>query len=127
MKQIIPELYVKDCAQALEYYKSVFGGEIRNVKKADGMKGFEGLEGKIIHSELHLGDGLDLYLVDIFEGKAADGVSIVLQMESEEEINRIYNALTEGSDIKFPLQKAFWGAFHAVVTDRFNVTWGLSF
>lgn len=127
MIQIVPELYVHGCAQALAYYQQIFGGEIRNVKKADGLKGFEGLEGKIIHAELHLGEGLDLYLVDILDDKVVAGVNVVLHMESEEELNRVYNDLKEGSEIKFPLQKAFWGAHHAVVTDRFHITWALSY
>ena len=126
MKQIIPELYVSNCMDALEYYKNVFGGEIRNVRKADGLKEFKGLEGKIIHSEIHFADGCDIYLVDILDNKNVGSTELVLQMESEEEINRVYDKLSAGSNIKFPLQKAFWGAYHAVVTDKFGVTWGLN-
>lgn len=67
MKKIIPELHVKNCKEALEFYKEVFGGEIKNVKLADGIEMFKGLEGKIIHAELHINSDCVMYLVDLFK------------------------------------------------------------
>lgn len=29
MKNIIPEIFVDNCKEALEYYKEIFGGEIK--------------------------------------------------------------------------------------------------
>lgn len=128
MKRIIPEIYVKDCKAALEYYKQVFGGEIKNLQMADGKKMFKGFEGKIIHSELHINADCLLYLVDILGGDKQDGgVNLVLELDSEEEINRIYSELSKTGAVKFALQKTFWGAYHAVVTDIYGNTWGLNY
>jgi len=128
MKKIIPEIHVKNCKEALEYYKEVFGGEIKNVQMADGKEMFKGFEGKIIHSELILNADCVLYFVDIFNGdKEADMNHLLLDLESEEEINRIYQALSENGSVKFELQKTFWGAHHAVVTDCYGNTWGLNY
>ena len=128
MKKIIPEMYVQNCKEALEYYKEVFGGEIKNIQMADGKEMFKGFEGKIIHSELHVNDDCVLYLVDIFgEKKGAGDNHLVLALESEEEINNIYQALSKNGSVKFELQKTFWGAYHAVVTDCYGNTWGLNY
>lgn len=128
MKTIIPEIYVKNCKEALEYYKEVFGGEIKNVQMADGKEMFKGFEGKVIHSELHINDDCVMYLVDIFEEKKeADSIHLVLELESEEEINRVYEKLSKDGSVKFELQKTFWGAYHAVVTDCYGNTWGLNY
>lgn len=128
MKSIIPEIYVNDCKAVLEYYKDVFGGEIKNVQMADGKEMFKGFEGKIIHSELHINPECVLYLVDILgENKTADNANLVLGLESEEEINRIYSELSKTGAVKFELQKTFWGAYHAVVTDCYGNTWGLNY
>lgn len=128
MKTIIPEIYVKNCKEALEYYKEVFGGEIKNVQMADGKEMFKGFEGKVIHSELHINDDCVMYLVDIFEEKKeADNIHMVLELESEEEINRVYEKLSKDGSVKFELQKTFWGAYHAVVTDCYGNTWGLNY
>lgn len=128
MKSIIPEIYVNNCKEALEYYKKIFGGEIENVQMADGKEMFKGFEGKVIHSELHINADCVLYFVDIFEGKKEAGdTHFVLEMESEEEINRVYEALSKNGTVKFKLQKTFWGAYHAVVTDCYGNTWGLNY
>lgn len=127
MKRIIPEIYIKNCKEALEYYKEVFGGEIKNVQMADGKEMFKGFEGKIIHSELHINNDCILYLVDIFgEKEETSNVHLLLELDSEEEINRLYEALSKDGSVKFALQKTFWGAYHAVVTDCYGNTWGLN-
>lgn len=128
MKRITPEIFVNNCKEALEFYKEVFGGEIKNVQLADGKPMFKGLEGKIIHSELHINDACIMYLVDILDGsdKAQNG-RLLLELESEEEINRVYSALMNNGSAEFELQKTFWGAYHAVVTDCYGNTWGLNY
>jgi PhnB protein len=128
MKNIIPEIYVENCKDALEYYKSVFGGEIRNVQMADDKEMFKGYEGKVIHSELHISVGCVIYLYDILQGEKETGNNhILLELESEDEINRIYLALSENGNVHYELQKTFWGAYHAVVTDRYGNMWGLNY
>ncbi|WP_097028422.1 VOC family protein [Clostridium peptidivorans] len=128
MKRIIPEIFVENCKEALEYYKEVFGGEIKNVQLADGKPMFKGFEGKIIHSELHVNADCIMYLLDILTDshKRPNG-SLLLELESEEEINRLYSALSKNGSVKFELQKTFWGAYHAVVTDYYGNTWGLNY
>lgn len=128
MKTITPEIYVENCKEALEFYKGIFGGEIKDVNVSDGKGMFKGFEGKIIHSELHINANCTLYFVDIFDGKKQeDSTHLVLEMDSEEEINRVYEALSKDGSVKFPLQKTFWGAYHGVVTDRYGNTWGLNY
>jgi PhnB protein len=128
MKRIIPEMYVNNCKEALEYYKEIFGGEIKNVQMADGKEMFKGFEGKVIHSELHINADCTMYFVDIFEGeKKVDDNHLLLELDSEEEINRVYEALSKDGSVRYELQKTFWGALHAVLTDRYGNTWGLNY
>lgn len=128
MKKVIPEIYVKNCKEALEYYKEIFGGEIKNVQMADGIEMFKGFEGKIIHAELHINADCVLYLADIFEGKKEYGnIDLMLELENKEEIDRLYKTLSKNGSVKFELQKTFWGAYHAVVIDCYGNTWGLNY
>ncbi|WP_286133402.1 hypothetical protein [Bacillus sp. AFS096315] len=53
MKNISPHIYVENCKEELEYYKQIFGGEIKNTQTGDGMEMFKGHEGKYIHAELY--------------------------------------------------------------------------
>ncbi|HCC06633.1 MAG TPA: VOC family protein [Clostridiales bacterium] len=128
MKKIIPNINFKNCKEALDYYKEIFGGEIKNLQKSDNTPGFEGQEGKIIHVELHINDQCILYLVDAMGDSAESGnMDLILELDSEEEINKLYKALSKDGTIKFELQKTFWGAQHAIITDCFGVTWGLNY
>ena len=127
MKKIIPNIAIKNCTEALEHYKGIFNAEIRNLQASDGNEVFKGYEGKIIHSELHFGGDCIIYLVDMFkEEEIGTNISLILDVDTEEEINKLYSALSKDGVVKFELQKTFWGAYHAIVTDRFGVTWGLN-
>lgn len=127
MKKIIPNISVENCKEALEYYKEVFGGEIKNVQMADGKEMFKGQEGKIIHAELHVNDDCIMYLNDFGEKKERSNISLILQLDSEDEINRLYAVLSEKGNVTFALQKTFWGSHHAVITDCHGTTWSLDY
>jgi PhnB protein len=120
MKKITPNIAVENCEQTIQYYQQVFGGEIKGVNKTP--------DGKIMHAELHVNPDCVFYFNDVFDGKTqGDNISLVLEMDSEEEMNRLYQALKEGGTVNFELQKTFWGAFHAVVLDKHGVIWSLNY
>lgn len=129
MKRIIPDISVKNCKDALEFYKEVFDGEIRNVQMADGKEMFKGYEGKVIHSELIINEDCILYLHDLLDDKSIEGnnISLMLQLESQEEINSLYSVISRRGSVHYELQKTFWGSYHAVVTDCFGTTWEMDF
>lgn len=128
MKQIIPNISVDNCKEVLEYYKEVFGGEVKNLQMADGKEMFKGHEGKIVHVELHINGDCVLYLNDVFgETETGSNISIILQLDSEAEINALFSSLNREGDVVFPLQKTFWGSYHAVVTDCYGTTWSMDY
>lgn len=57
----------------------------------------------------------------------ATNVALMIECESEEEVNRLYNALLEGGKAVMELQDTFWGAKYAKVSDKFGYTWDLNF
>jgi PhnB protein len=128
MMKIIPNIAVENCKGALEFYKDVFGGELKNVQMADGKDMFKGQEGKVVHAELHVNADCILYFNDFLGPKKGGGnISILLQLESDDEISRIYSAIKEKGTVAYELQKTFWGSFHAVVADNFGVSWSLDY
>jgi len=123
MKRIIPDITLDDCGRKLEFYRKVFGGELKNVTKTP--------DGDIMHAELHIKPGLVLYFHDKFSYAAEmvyGSVVLVIDTESEEELNSLYNGLQEdGGGVRFKLQKMDWGGLHAVVEDRHSVIWSLNY
>ena len=99
MNRIVPNISVENCKEVLDYYKEVFGGEIKNLQMTDGKEMFKGQEGKILHAELHINADCILYLNDTFGSKTeSSNISIILQLDSEDEINQLVDAKIE--DIK---------------------------
>ncbi|GIN58218.1 VOC family protein [Lederbergia ruris] len=129
MKQIVPHLRIKNCKEAIEFYQQVFGGEIKNTQLGDGMEMFKGHEGKYIHAELHINEACVLYFADVFDDKIVNGNAILLgpDLDSEEEITRIYQELAKKGHVQMELQDTFWGAKHAIVKDQFGISWELNY
>ena len=128
MKKIIPNIAVDNCKEVLEYYSEILGGEVKNIQMADGKELFRGQEGKIIHAELHINPDCILYLNDTFGPKTeGSNISIVLQLDSEEEINWLYSTLSEKGNVIFALQKTFWGSYHGVLTDCYGTRWSMDY
>jgi PhnB protein len=119
---------VPNCREALPFYQKVFGGELQNIQTADDKEMFKGHEGKIVHAELHVNSQCLFYFGDIFQESAEAGnIGLILELDSEEEINRLYSLLSQNGSVKYELQKTFWGALHAVITDSYGVSWSLNF
>jgi len=128
MKRILPHIYIENCQEAVEHYQKVFGGELKNVQLADGMDMFKGHEGKYIHAELHINETCIIYFADVFgETKKGDNMWLMMDAETEEEINSLYQKLAENGHIKMELQDTFWNSKYAVVIDRYGVTWELNY
>lgn len=117
--------------EALEYYKNVFEGEILGIQtfgEADFPTPPE-VDDRIMHAQFKK-DGLFLMVSDAFLGQSIEvgnHISLALEMESEEEIQKLYGALSEKGSILMELQDTFWGAKFAKVKDCFGVIWDLNY
>ncbi|WP_053220343.1 VOC family protein [Virgibacillus senegalensis] len=128
MQAIIPHITIPNCGEALTFYQEVFGGEIKNTQLADGIEMFKGHEGKYIHAELHVDDRNVFYFVDVFGDAPEKGsqIEISLALESEEEIQHVYQALSKDGKITMELQDTFWNARYAKVVDKYGIPWELN-
>lgn len=129
MKHVVPEIYVRDCKNALDFYQDLFGGKVKNLQMSNELEMFSDIKNKVVHSELHVNQNCIFYFVDIFEQKRAHtgNITLMLHMDTKEEIYRIYKGLCQGGKIGMELQKTFWGELHAIVTDKFGAPWALNY
>lgn len=111
MKKLIPHVRIENCKDAINYYQHIFGGEIKNAQLADGIDMFKGHEGKYIHAELHINQDCIIYFADSLGNQMINGNNILFgpDLESEEEITKIYNDLSQDGEIQMELQDTFWG------------------
>ena len=120
-----------DCAEAFDFYKSVFGGEFQSIstwaEAPSDMPVDEADKGKVMHVSLPIGDSV-LMGADSVRGMGApptagDNFAIAFEPPSREEADRVFPRLAEGGETVMPLQETFWGSYFGQCTDRFGVQW----
>ena len=126
-----------NCEEAFNFYKSVFGGEyltkmrFKDTPKEHQMPGSEGESEKIMHVSLPIGNGTVLMGSDVPEafGKANIGSNfyISINADSEKEAEKLFNTLSAGGKVAMPLDKAFWGAYFGMFTDKFGIQWMVNY
>lgn len=118
--------------EAFDFYKGVFGGEYKNIKKYKDMPHSDSLSNedkeKIMHIELVIDKDTKLMGSDILrvwgqEINRGNNFYINVTPKSETEAYKIFGLLGEGGEIQMPLQKTFWGSLFGTVTDRFGTQW----
>ncbi len=117
-----------DAADALRFYRSVFGGELQLHTFADFGRE-DGPPDLIAHGELR--GPVDLFGADD-PGDAArpsmTGIMLALLGAGDAETShRWFNALAAGGTVVDPLQGRAWGDSDGQVTDRYGLTWLIGF
>ena len=59
--------------------------------------------------------------------KPGSNMSISVDTKSEEEANKIFNAISAGGEVSMPLEKMFWGALFGMCTDKFGIQWMVNY
>ncbi len=137
MKAINPYLnFNGNAEEAFNFYKSVFGGEFATLMRLKDMPppypaAPDNEKEKIMHVTLPLGENQVLMGSDVPAslGKpvAGNNFHISVSGSSEEEAKRVFNALAEGGKITMPQEKTFWGALFGMCTDKFGISWMVSY
>ena len=123
-----PYLSFRDTArQAMEFYHSVFGGEL-TVSTFGDMHASEdpGEQDKVMHSMLETRNGLVLMGADTpnaMDYTPASGFAVSLSGDDEPELRSYWDALSEGGTTTMPLEKAPWGDWFGMCIDRFGISW----
>jgi PhnB protein len=116
-----------DAREAMEFYKSVFGGELDVSTFADLNASHDPSEGeKVMHSQLEAPNGILLMGADTpndMEFQEGSNGSISLSGDDEPELRGYYDKLSADGTVIMPLDKAPWGDFFGMCTDRFGVRW----
>lgn len=128
---IIPYLqFHGEARQAAEFYADLFGLENLGVQTYGdaGVPVPPEAADYIIHCHLAKGE-FQMMMADSTAqppAEPAQRLSLTIQCENEDEINRLYDGLRAGGTILMELQDTHWGAKYAKVRDKFGFTWDLN-
>jgi len=120
MKKVSPFVAVDDCKEALERYRTAFGGEVRILMEQ---------AGRVMQAELHLGNAM-IHFADSAMAKPSskgDHVKIMVEFDSEEALRRAYERLSADGQIHVPAHQTHFGAVLASVTDGNGIGWILKY
>jgi PhnB protein len=111
--------------QAMEFYRSVFGGTLNTNTFADfGAK--DSLDAdRIMHAQLETPDGYSLMASDItsdMEPRPISGFSVSLS-GTDEKLRGYFDQLAAGGSVVMPMEKQVWGDEFGMCLDQFGVSW----
>ena len=116
---------------ALEFYRSVLGGELEVM--TFGEMGTEGpLAEQVMHGQLS-SDRLTLMVSDtppeMAEVTIGNNVSISLSggVEDEDWLRAAFDGLAQDGTVTVPLSRAPWGDTYGALVDQFGVSWMVDF
>ncbi len=122
--------------EAFEFYKGVFGTEyvtppmrMGDVPPSEGMAPLSDDEkSAVMHVGLPILGGHLLMGTDALESMGhtltmGDNVSIMLQPDTREEADALFEKISDGGSDLMPMQDMFWGDYYGSCRDRFGVCW----
>ena len=116
--------------QALEFYRSVFGGDLVAITYADAGQAPDPAEAdQIMWGQVTSADGFQIMAYDVPSSRPwSQGDSpffVSVRGRDADEIGGYWKGLAEGSTVVVDLGPAGWSPLYGMVTDRFGVTWVL--
>jgi PhnB protein len=123
-----------NCAEAFNFYKSIFGGEYRQISKFGDMPGQEMSaeeKNRILHVSLPISKETILMGSDsnlrMGEVKIGQHLSLSVGVDTKEEADKIFNGLSSGGKITMPIADMFWGAYFGMLVDKFGFIWMVNY
>lgn len=117
--------FIRKARSAMDFYSSVFGGELTltTFKDGHGAQSPE-MEEFIMHGQLITEDGMTLMASDDPESEnESKNVSIAVTGEDETKLTEYFNKLSEGGVTIVPMSKQSWGDMFGMCTDKFGIRW----
>jgi len=117
-----------NCGEAFQFYAKVLGGkDLRIMTFADappGMPVSPETKNQVMHARFTVG-GDTIMGSDAPGGRynKPQGYAVNIGVESPEEAERIFSALSEGVTADMPLAETFFARRFGMVTDRFGTHW----
>ena len=117
-----------DARAALEFYQSVFGGDITIVTYKDAQNVQDLSEAdQVMWGQISANNGFRVMAYDVPSQMPWDAGTnaffVSLRGNSDEEITEFWEKLSAGATIAQPLAPSAWTPLYGMLKDRFGITW----
>jgi PhnB protein len=125
--KIIPYLtYAGNCAEAFRFYAEAAAGKIDMVmtygEAPPGTPVPSNMNDKVMHASMTIGGNPIMGSDSPFASTPA-GFAVSINLDSPEQADSLYAALSAGGTIKMPITETFWAHRFAMFIDKFNIPW----
>lgn len=113
------------CEEALNFYATTIGGEIKNLSRYEGSpaESMSADKQKIMHATF-AGNGVVFMASDGSEQVSNSGnIHLCIDFKDAVAMENVFNAIAKGGKITMPLDNTFWGARFGMLTDKFGINW----
>jgi len=114
------------CAEAFRFYEKHLGGTISMMmthgQAPDQSNVLPEWKDAVLHARISLGD-TELLGADIPSAQLMRSAYLSLSVESDDEAERIFSALSTGGEVFMPMQETFFATRFSQLRDRFGVNW----
>jgi PhnB protein len=128
--KLVPYIHFKDNArEAMEFYKSVFGGTLNVSTFGDYDPSVNPAEANgVMHAQLEASNGIEFMAADTpshMEYNPGDTSTMSLFGKSADEgtLRGYFDKLAQGGQVSVPLEKAPWGDTFGMLNDKFGIEW----
>ena len=112
--------------EAMEFYRSVFGGELTQSTFGEFGSDDPALADKTMHAMLVTPNGYTLMASDTAPGMEhvpGNNVSVSLSGDDADDLRGYWTQLSDGGTVMIPLAKQMWGDEFGMCVDRFGIGW----
>jgi PhnB protein len=115
------------CEEAMHYYEQHLGAKITSMMKWNQMPDAPkhtppGFENAVLHSRFSIGDTF-LMAADVPNAEPMRSAYLTLSVDTNEEAERIYTALSDGGEVFMAMGETFFAHRFGQLRDRFGLNW----
>lgn len=119
-----------DARAALEFYQSVFGGDLALFTYQDAHNVQDPAEAnQLMWGQVSADNGFRVMAFDVPSSRpwdrGANSFFVSVRSADSEELTVLWKKLAEGATVAMPLGPAPWAPLYGMLTDRFGITWVL--
>lgn len=118
--------FAGNAREAMEFYRQVFGGELRMMTFGEFGQADTPFADQIMHATLQTTQGFTLMASDTppeMEHRPGTNISVSLSGDDGDDLRDFWEKLSEGGTVTVPFEKQMWGDEFGACTDKFGISW----
>ena len=115
-----------NCAEAFRYYEKHLGAKVgmmmTHAQSPEQSRVNPDWKDAVLHARICVGD-VELWAADIPNAEPMRSAYLTLRMDTDNEAERVFSALSDGGQVLMPMRETFFAFRFGQVRDQFGINW----